>query len=64
MDGCACDEQSLLTTDTGGKISTIDSEINNVLFMPCPPLLLFSHPSLRDGLPLLKTQRNRFVRCF
>jgi hypothetical protein len=45
MDGCACDEQLLLPTDTGGKIGNINSKINNVLFMPCPPLLLLViHP--------------------
>jgi hypothetical protein len=63
-DACPCNEQLLVQTDTGGKICTMDGKINDVLFMPCPPLMLFSHPSLHHDLPLSKRQRNRFVRCF
>ena len=64
LDGCPCNEQLLVATNTGGIICTIDGEINDVLFVPCPPLMLFHHPSLCHGHPLSKRQRNIFVRCF
>jgi hypothetical protein len=64
LDACSCNEQSLVVTNTGGEICTIDSEINDVLFMPCPPLMLFGHPSLHHGLPLPTRQKNGFVGCF
>jgi hypothetical protein len=53
-----------MATNTGGEIRTIDGEINNVLFMPCPPLMLFGHLSLHHGLPLPVRQRNGLVGCF
>jgi hypothetical protein len=63
-DGCPCNLQALLVTNTGGKIGTIDSDINDLLFMPFPPLMLLHHLSLCHCLPLPKTKRNGFVRCF
>jgi hypothetical protein len=54
----------LVATNTGGQISTIDGKVNDVLFMPCPPLMVFGHPSLDHCLPLPTRQRNGLVRCF